>query len=100
MHTNEALQPQKEESPPLRQSERSKQNDQLTTKINKSRRSLSLPRCTPLNRPRTQVLEHIRREGYNITEPRRLNLNSPIKEGRTTSASFIVTTVTTRSTAS
>src|SRR3954462_6146273 len=49
MLTNEAFQPQKEESPPLKQSKRSKQNDQLTTKISRSRRSLSPQRYTPLN---------------------------------------------------
>src|SRR5438270_4848634 len=73
MLTNEALQSQKEDSPPPRQSKRSKQGDQPASKTSKNRRSLSPPRYTPLNRPRTQVLEHIRREGYNISEPKRLN---------------------------
>src|SRR3954464_13634004 len=73
MLTNEDLQSQKEDSPPPKQSKRSKQSDPPASKSNKNRRSLSLPRYTPLNRPRTQVLEHIRREGYNISEPKRLN---------------------------
>src|SRR3954465_7444020 len=73
MLTNEALQSQKEDSPPPRQSKRSKQSDPPASKSNKNRRSLSPPRYTPLNRPRTQVLDHIRREGYNISEPKRLN---------------------------
>src|SRR5204863_9669468 len=47
MLTNEALQSQKEDSPPPRQSKRSKQSDPPASKTNKNRRSLSPP--TPLS---------------------------------------------------
>src|SRR5436190_6734854 len=73
MLTNEALQSQKEDSLPPRQSKKSKQSETPASKSNKNRRSPSPPRYTPLNRPRTQVLDHIRQEGYNISEPTRLN---------------------------
>src|SRR5206468_1182256 len=59
MLMNEALQPQKDESPLQKQSKKSKQNDQPMTRVSKSRRSLSPQHYTPLNRPKTQVLEHI-----------------------------------------
>ena len=74
MLTKEALQPQKEEQAQQKSSKRPRQTDQPTTRTNRSRRLPSPHNYTPLNRLRTYILEHIRSEGYNITELRRLNL--------------------------
>src|SRR3954469_23852810 len=73
MLTNEALQPQKEGSTPPKSNKRPRPNDPPQTRNNRNRRSPSPNHYTPLNRSRTHILEYVRREGYQITEPRRLN---------------------------
>src|SRR3954469_25156999 len=73
MLTNEALQPQKEGSTPPKSNKRPRPNDPPQTRNNRNRRSPSPNHYTPLNRSRAHILEYVRREGYQITEPRRLN---------------------------